>query len=229
MGQRLMLIAGTPAAGKTTLRKGLEQELGIPSVRILDAPSLQRADKDDHSFDYAGVTNIAQILELKDEWMVTMDKDVLQDDLGPYGRKKEGAFKVYDVLSASANALLRAGRTVIVDCPYVLHLQKPKLIDILIRNSMLKDVDPKVVILGLYASSDAIRERMKARNTDTERDAPKFASVEAWQKFVDDEITPMMPGNAVEQNTKDWAEYVLIDTEAKEQHEIVTLALSYLR
>ena len=94
---------------------------------------------------------------------------------------------------------------------------------------MLRDVNPKIVVMGLYALSDTIRTRMIARNTDTERDAPKFASVEAWQKFVDDEITPMMPGNAVEQNTKEWAEYVPIDTEAKEQHEIVTLALSYLR
>jgi len=223
-----MLIAGTPAAGKTTLRRSLEQELGIPSVRIRDAPSLQMADKDDHSFDHAGVTNIAQILELKNR-LVTMDKDVLQNKLGPYGRTEEGKFKVYDVLSASANALLRAGKTVIVDCPYVLHLQKPKLIDILIRNFMLKNVDPQVVILGLYAPSDAIRARMKKRNTHTKRDTPKFASDEAWQKFVDDEITPMMPGNAVEQNTRDWAEYVPINTEAKEQDEIVTLALSYLR
>ena len=223
-----MLIAGTPAAGKTTLRKGLEQELGTPSVHIIDALSLQMADKDDRSFDHVRVTNVAQILELEDRW-ITMDKDELQDDLGPYGRTEKGAFKVYDVLSASANALLRAGRTVIVDCPYVLHLQKPKLIDILIRNSMLRDVNSKVVVMGLYALSDTIRARMIARNTDTERDAPKFASVEAWQKFVDDEITPMMPGNAVEQNTKEWAEYVPIDTEAKEQHEIVTLALSYLR
>jgi len=159
---------------------------------------------------------------------VTMDKDVLQDDLGPYGRTEEGAFRVYDVMSKSANALLRAGRTVIVDCPYVFHLQKLKLIDILIRNSMLKDVQPQVVILGLYAPGDAIRERMKKRNTDTERDAPKFASDEAWKKFVDNEITPMMPGEVVEQNTRDWAEYVPVDTKAKEQHEIVTLALSYL-
>lgn len=228
MGQTLMLIAGTPAAGKTTLRRSLEQELGTPSVHIIDALSLQMADKDDHSFDHAGVTNAAQIARAENRW-ITMDKDVLQNDLGDYGRTEEGAFKVYDVLSASANALLRAGRTVIVDCPYVLHLQKPKLIDILIRDSMLKDVDPKVVVMGLYAPSDAIRARMIARNTHTERDTPKFASVEAWQKFVDDEITPMMPGNAVEENTKDWAEYVPIDTEAKEQHEIVTLALSYLR
>ena len=223
-----MLIAGTPAAGKTTLRRSLEQELGIPSVRIRDAPSLQMADKDDHSFDHAGVTNIAQILELKNR-LVTMDKDVLQNKLGPYGRTEEGKFKVYDVLSASANALLRAGKTVIVDCPYVLHLQKPKLIDILIRKSMLRDVDPQVVILGLYAPSDVIRERMRARNTHTGRDAPKFASVEAWKKFVDNEIIPLMPGNAVEQNTRDWAEYVPFDTEANKRFKLVTLTLDYLR
>jgi len=222
-----MLIAGTPAAGKTTLRKGLEQELGTPSVHIIDASSLKRADKNDRSFDYAGVTNVAQIVKAKNIW-VTMDKDVLQDDLGPYGRTEKGAFKVYDVLSASANALLRAGKTVIVDCPYVLHLQKPKLIDILIRNSMLKNVDPQVVILGLYAPGDVIRERMKARNTDTERDAPKFASGEAWKEFVDNEIIPMMPGNAVEQNTRDWAEYVPYDTEANQPNQIVALAMGYL-
>ena len=222
-----MLIAGTPAAGKTTLRRSLEQELGIPSVRIRDAPSLQMADKDDHSFDHAGVTNIAQILELKNR-LVTMDKDVLQNKLGPYGRTEEGKFKVYDVLSASANALLRAGKTVIVDCPYVLHLQKPKLIDILIRNSMLRDVQPQVVILGLYAPGDVIKARMRARKTHIERDAPKFTSAEAWKKFVDGEIIPMMPGETVEQNTRDWAEYVSVDTKTKEQDEIVTLALSYL-
>jgi len=223
-----MLIAGTPAAGKTTLRRSLEKELDTSSVYIRDALSLKMADKDDHSFDHAEVTNVTQIVGEKNRW-ITMDKDELQDDLGDYGRTKEGAFKVYDVLSASANALLRAGKTVIVDCPYVLHLQKQKLIDILIRNSMLKNVDPQVVILGLYAPSDAIKARMKKRNTHTERDAPKFASVEAWQKFVDDEITPMMPGNAVEKNTKDWAEYVSVDTNAKEPGQIVTLALSYLR
>jgi len=228
MNQTLMLLAGTPAAGKTTLRKSLEQELGARSVHIIDASSLQRADKDDRSFDHAGVTNVAQILEPKNRWIATMDKDELQNDLGPYGRTEEGAFRVYDVLSASANALLRAGKSVIVDCPYVFHLQKLKLIDILIRKSMLRDVDPQVVILGLYAPGDAIKERMIARKTDTERDAPKFASAEAWKRFVDHEIIPMMPGNVVEQNTRDWAEYVPVDTKAKEQHEIVTLALSYL-
>jgi len=231
MRQTLMLIAGTPAAGKTTLRRNLERWLRIPSLHIRDVSSLKRADKDDHSFDYAGVTNIAQILERKERGLpfITMDKDVLQDDLGDYGRTEDGKFKVYNLISKSANALLTEGRTVIIDCPYVLHLQKPKLIDILIRNSMLRDVQPKVVILGLYAPGDVIKERMRARNTHTGRDAPKFASVEAWQKFVDDEIIPLMPGNAVEQNTRDWAEYVPYDTEANERDRIVTLTLSYLR
>ena len=139
----------------------------------------------------------------------------------------DGVWKAYDLLHRSGNYALRAGVSVIMDCPHVTHFTGGRRSKII--HAITEGTNVNVEVFGFYAPGEVIYDRMVARGTtvEGERDFDKTSSVKKWYEFVKKEITPLREGGEFGYFFGD--KYTPIDTSLFSADEVLEIVSSKLR